>query len=122
MAERAGIFDSAGDFDIAGFAAKTPKTEKSEAAADAIRAVSEASSFRSREPAAAKVEQAPRREPRRYRTGRNVQLNVKVSAETLAAFHAIADSQGWVLGETLEQAVAALEREMAERAARTLLP
>jgi hypothetical protein len=112
MAERASVFDSAGDFDVAGFAPKTPKPKQTEAAADAVRAVSEASSFRSREPVAAKAVEAPRREPRRYRTGRNVQLNVKVSSETLAAFYAIADAQGWILGETLERAVAALKREI----------
>jgi hypothetical protein len=37
---------------------------------------------------------------------------VKVSSETLAAFYAIADAQGWILGETLERAVAALKREI----------
>jgi hypothetical protein len=115
MVERAGVFDSADDFDVGGFVPKRPKSDaKSGAAADAVRAVSEASSFRSREPAATKSELPPKRESRRYRTGRNVQLNVKVSAGTLAAFHALADSQGWVLGETLERAVAALEREIAE--------
>lgn len=117
MAERAGVFDSAGDFDIAGFTPKKPKAGSSEVATDALRAVSEASSFQSREPTAARPEQPPKREPRRYRTGRNVQLNVKVSAETLASFHALADSQGWVLGETLERAVGALEREIAESSA-----
>lgn len=115
MAERASVFDSAGDFDVAGFAPKTPKPKQTEAAADAVRAVSEASSFRSREPVAAKAVEVPRREPRRYRTGRNVQLNVKVRAETLDAFHAIADAEGWVLGETLERAVAALRREIDSR-------
>jgi hypothetical protein len=118
MAERASVFDSADDFDVGDFAPKRPKSDpKSEAAPDAVRAVSEASSFRSRDPVAAKAEEPPRREPRRYRTGRNVQLNVKVRAETLDAFHAIADAQGWVLGETLERAVAALEREIAETSA-----
>jgi len=30
----------------------------------------------------------------------------------VAAFYAIADAQGWVLGETLERAVAALKAEI----------
>lgn len=49
--------------------------------------------------------------PRRRRTGRNAQFNLKAKPETIAAFCAVADRQGWGLGETLEQAVALLERE-----------
>ena len=48
---------------------------------------------------------------RRRRTGRNAQFNLKARPETIDAFCAIADRQGWGLGETLEQAVALLERE-----------
>jgi hypothetical protein len=53
------------------------------------------------------------REPRRHRTGRNIQLNIKARAETIARFYAIADFNGWVLGETFERAIAALERTSA---------
>jgi hypothetical protein len=56
---------------------------------------------------------SPKREPRRYRTGRNIQLNIKARAEIIDAFYGIADRKGWVLGETFERAVAALERELA---------
>lgn len=113
MTERASVFDGAADFDVAGFAAKKPKrAKKDETPPDVIRAVSEASSFRSREPARDAKKHIPKRAPRRHRTGRNVQLNLKVSAEVLDAFYAIADRQEWVLGETLEQAVAALQREL----------
>ena len=49
---------------------------------------------------------------RRHRTGRNVQFNVKASQETVDAFYAISDAKGWVLGETLEHALAALKREL----------
>ena len=31
----------------------------------------------------------------------------------IEAFYGIADRQGWILGETFERAVAALERELA---------
>jgi hypothetical protein len=57
---------------------------------------------------------APKRVPRRHRTGRNVQFNLKASQETVDAFYAISDSQGWVLGETLEHALAALQRELGQ--------
>lgn len=49
--------------------------------------------------------------PRRRRTGRNAQFNLKARPETISAFCAIADQQGWGLGETLEKAVTLLERE-----------
>jgi hypothetical protein len=39
-----------------------------------------------------------------------VQLNIKVRAEALDSFYALADRQGWVLGETLEKALSALEK------------
>ena len=49
---------------------------------------------------------------RRYRTGRNVQFNVKALKATVDAFYAVSESQGWVLGYTLERAIEALEREL----------
>ena len=55
---------------------------------------------------------APKREPRRYRTGRNIQLNIKARADVIEAFYRLADQKGWVLGETSERAIAALEREL----------
>ena len=80
-----------------------------------VKAVAEAARFRSREPAAT-PEPVAKRIPRRHRTGRNVQFNVKAAQETVDAFYAISDQQNWVLGETLEHALAALQRELAGRA------
>jgi hypothetical protein len=78
-----------------------------------VRAVSEAAQFQSREP---KQPPAPvtsiKREPRRYRTCRNTQLNIKTRTEAIESFYAIADQQGWVLGETFERAIEALKREL----------
>lgn len=64
------------------------------------------SGFSSREPQTA-TQPLPQR---RHRTGRNAQLNLKARPETIAMFSAIADRQGWTLAETLEKAVALLER------------
>ena len=117
MSERASIFESDTDFDVSGFAPKQ-EARGGGAPSDKVRAISEAAQFRSREPdrPASVPETAPAmREPRRYRTGRNVQLNIKVRAETLETFYALADEQGWVLGETLEKAVAALKKELTAR-------
>ena len=75
----------------------------------------EAMGFRSREAKAAPLPanegRAGEAPPRRRRTGRNAQLNLKARPETIEAYCAIADRQGWGLGETLERAVALLERE-----------
>ncbi len=49
-------------------------------------------------------------------TGRNVQFNLKATAETIAGFCAIADAQGWVLGEALEKAVELLGEKYGAKA------
>lgn len=118
MTERASVFDNNHDFDVSGFAPRQDK-RAGEAPAEVVRAVSHTASFRSREPlssAKAETQESLKREPRRYRTGRNVQLNIKVRAETLESFYKLADKEGWVLGETLERALAALNRELAQEA------
>jgi len=113
MVERARLFDGGEDFDVSSF---TPKKTGRPAAQppeqEAIRAVSEPADFRSREPLKAPVKKAL---PRRRRTGRNLQLNLKVDAKTLESFYQITDRQGWVLGKTLEMAIAALEKELAPK-------
>lgn len=76
---------------------------------DATLKAATASGFSSREPHL-EMKQLPQR---RYRTGRNAQLNLKARPETIALFAAIADRQGWTLAETLEKAVVLLEREYA---------
>jgi hypothetical protein len=107
--QRASIFDE-DDLDVSGFAPKAGP-DNSAPPLEQVRAVAEAASFRSREPTP-QPEASARRVPRRHRTGRNVQFNVKASQETVDAFYAISDSKGWVLGETLEHALAALQREL----------
>jgi len=112
MSERAGLFEQQDDFDVSGFTPKVPNLQPAftTPSADVVRAVSESNNFRSREPVA--VPAKTRQTQRRHRTGRNLQLNLKVAAETYEAFYKIADSHGWVLGETLEKAVAALKRDL----------
>jgi hypothetical protein len=135
--ERASIFGSE-DLDLSEFtAAPRPKADK-----EAIRAAAEQRGFNSREPEAAPPKPAPapaakrkaaltskapatttpppaeplpedwrpRRRP--LRTGRNQQFNMKASAESIQRFYRITEEQGWVLGETLEHALDALQREI----------
>jgi hypothetical protein len=82
------------------------------------RKVAEATGFRSREVQPAPVSGAggataspPAKQLRRRRTGRNAQFNLKARPDTIESFCAVADAKGWGLGETLEYAVALLQRE-----------
>jgi len=81
-------------------------TANDRAKREASQKAAEASGFKSREPNPTQTSVAKQR---RRRTGRNAQFNIKTKPETIEAFYAIADGQGWGLGETLEQAVLLLE-------------
>jgi hypothetical protein len=111
--ERASIFGNDDELDVSDFKPKSPARviEQPATAADQVRAVSETVNFRSRDPKPSPT--APlRREQRRHRTGRNVQLNIKARAEAIEAFYTITEREKWVLGETFERAVEALKREL----------
>jgi len=108
---RASIFENDDEIDVAGFAPKPKETPAGPAKAE-VRAVAEAANFRSREGGSAPL-RAPLRAPqRRHRTGRNAQVNIKATQETIDAFTAISEQQGWVFGETLEHALRALEKDL----------
>ncbi|WP_108485533.1 stability/partitioning determinant [Oceaniglobus ichthyenteri] len=89
--------------DFAPKAKQAPKLDTRQAAEDA--------GFKSRE---AKAEK-PKKPQRRRRTGRNAQFNIKARPETIEAFYKVADANGWGLGETLEHAVALLEKQHLNR-------
>jgi hypothetical protein len=107
MRERASIFADEG-LDISGFSPKS-NGEPGAVPAELVRVVAEASRFPSREAKAPPL----RRPPRIHRTGRTMQFNARATPETVEALYAIADRQGWLVGETLEHALAALQRELA---------
>jgi hypothetical protein len=115
---RASIFEEEGQgptLDVSGFEPKK-STDPNAPPAREVKAVSEAARFSSREPSpqgTPKAKSTAKRPPRIYRTGRNVQFNVKASQETVNAIYDITEKHpGWVLGYTLERAVAALQREL----------
>ena len=101
--ERASVFGD--DLDLSGFQPKQPADVRE------VRDVAEKAGFSSREPTAVPAER-PRREQRRYRTGRNVQLSLKVRQEDLDAFYQLADREGIVLGEAFARAVAAWKERL----------
>jgi hypothetical protein len=111
---RASIFDEETDLDLSGFEPKKRRTATPAESADKVRALSEANNFPSRAAARPQLaESSPYRRGRR--TGRNMQLNIKATQDTVELFYRLTDSQGWVLGETLERALEALERELAQK-------
>lgn len=103
-----GFSDALDDFDPAAWEPAAPRAAPRPDQRQEATARAEALGFRSRErgPRSGGGEAAP---VRRRRTGRNQQFNLKARPETIAAYCAIADAQGWGLGETLEHAVALLE-------------
>ena len=110
---RANIFDDGPeqDLDLTGFEAKKARGARPAELPEKVRALAEANNFPSRAPARP---QPPNTLVRRgRRTGRNMQLNIKATQDTVDLFYRLSDGQGWVLGETLERALAALERELA---------
>lgn len=120
--ERANLgFDSDLDaFDPADWA--VGQTVPQRPAAGIAARAAEATGFRSREaqmvpvqPVAQPAPPTPEPPVRRRRTGRNAQFNLKARPDTIAAFTAVADAQGWGLGETLEHAVALLQRDYPAR-------
>lgn len=109
---RASIFDDETDqdLDLSGFEPKQGHGGRPAESPERVRALAEANDFPSRAPA-----RPPLPVRRGRRTGRNMQVNIKATQETLNLFYRLTDSQGWVLGETLERALGALERELASQ-------
>ena len=95
-----------GDLDLSDF--KPSPVKKPNVQREAIRQVSEANNFPSRAPEHAKPLTASQQ--RRRRTGRNVQFNIKATAETIARFTALADKRAVPFGELLDQLLDAFER------------
>jgi hypothetical protein len=103
MDERASLFDD--DLDLSQF---SPKKALKAEAPEVVREVAERANFQSREPA------KPHRKPdRRRRTGRNVQLNLKVTDTARDLFYEVFDSyrakdDRVTQGEVFEWAIRAL--------------
>lgn len=94
--------------------APKPKKTNDRPRLEQTEEVAVAAGFKSREPA--KKEPKKKRPQRRHTTGRNVQFNMKARQEAIDEFYAISDKQGWVLGETLEHAVTALQEKLERKA------
>jgi hypothetical protein len=91
-------------------AATEQKTKQSKAEVEAM-ANQHGFVGRSVVPAALPVE----RSKRRFKTGRNIQINIKGEQETKDELYRVADDIDQPLGETLKRALAALRRELEAR-------
>lgn len=113
MAEqRAKLFESPPpEIDLSNFAPK-PASKPPETTIDSIRATTESAGFPSREPAPSTMARKAGR--RIWRTGRNVPFAHKVTQACNDGFYQIAEARKWTMGETLERALAALQREMSK--------
>jgi hypothetical protein len=82
-----------------------------------IERVAQDNGFPSRQPAQpakASTTEPARKPGRRYTTGRNRQINIKATAEAIERLYKIADARHAPLGEVLEMALDALERQDAQ--------
>jgi hypothetical protein len=86
----------------------TPKPKADKAVQkETIARIADDNNFPSRQ---APKPSAPRRKPRRYRTGRNTHLGIKATAETIERFYKAADERNVPSGELLRLALDALDR------------
>lgn len=112
-----GFADSLDDFNPAEWQPTQPKPLATRPKPEESAKAAEAAGFRSREPKRSPVpsekpqSRAGQATQRRRRTGRHAQFNLKAKPETIEDYCALADAQGWGLGETLEKAVELLQRE-----------
>jgi hypothetical protein len=87
---------------------------------ESVERAAEQAQFRSREPkplVTAPPSSSSARSIRRRRTGRSAQLNLKVRPDTIEQFYAIADANGWGLGEAFEKAVDLLTKAQTDPSA-----
>lgn len=110
--QRAKLFESIPlEIDLSNFSPKAA-SKPPETVVDAIRATTESAGYLSREPVTTKALKKTGR--RIWRTGRNVPFAHKVTQACNDGFYQIAEAKKWTMGETLERALGALQREMTE--------
>ena len=99
-------------FDLGDFAPAPAKPKKE--LLDVANQVAAEHGFPSRQPPklteTAPVTEIGQRQQRRYTTGRNKQINIKATEETIERMGQMADERGVPLGRLLELALDALEK------------
>ena len=88
---------------------ETKQRPKSQVEQEAMDTIADANNFPSRQ--ARSEPRIRRRKPRLYRTGRNQNFSLKVTAATQDRFYKLADEREVTLGRLLELALDALEKQ-----------
>lgn len=102
---RVNPFEDLDDFSPKSKSEIAPPIENEKALIDRI---AEDNNFPSRQPS--RKETIPIKQQRRYRTGRNQQLNIKATEQTITNFYRLADKENVPLGELLERALLVYEK------------
>jgi hypothetical protein len=97
---------------LAQFEPKPGTDRKHKPEPEAIEKLANEHGFTSRPTAPARTVAPVERSKRRFKTGRNVQINIKGEQDTKDELYRIADDIDQPLGETLKRALAALQREL----------
>jgi hypothetical protein len=92
------------------FEPKAPTEQKTKQSTAEVEAMANQHGFVARNPTPAVV--PVDRSKRRFKTGRNIQINIKGEQETKDELYRVADEIDQPLGETLKRALAALRREL----------
>jgi hypothetical protein len=112
--ERLSVFENTGDIDLSEFTPAADLKKKPKPPREKVKAVSEAARFPSRE-APAPVPEPIKRKPRYHKTGRTASLSCRLMPSVVDTIYAIADRENWLVGETIERGIEALERELGKK-------
>ena len=97
---------------LAQFEPKPSTDRKPKPEPEAIERLANEHGFTSRPTAPTRSAAPMERSKRRFKTGRNIQINIKGEQDTKDELYRIADDIDEPLGETLKRALAALQREL----------
>jgi hypothetical protein len=112
--ERLSIFQDTSDVDLSEFTPAADLKKKPKPTREKVKAVSEAARFPSRE-APVPVPEPLKRKPRYHKTGRTASLSCRLMPSVVDKIYEIADRENWLVGETIERGIEALERELGKR-------
>jgi len=111
--ERLSVFENS-DLDLSEFTPTADIKKKPKPGREKVKAISEAAQFPSRE-AKPPVSEPLKRKPRYHKTGRTASLSCRLMPAVVEKIYAIADREGWLVGETIERGIEALERELGKK-------
>jgi hypothetical protein len=112
--EHGNIFEEGGDLNLDRFKPKSAPADNRLTPQD-LRGIAERTKFVSREAKDAKAPSpsVPLLRRGAHRTGRTVTITLKTTPQHSNRFYAVAEAQGWLIGETFELALQALEEKLA---------